>query len=372
MLTHLLVAAAVLVGVPVIYAMLGRRRSACIVPAIVAGLVALIYAATPGLSFVIPSLQGWSSNLLAAPILGLIGFGQCLFAGTFLFGFESFRAWITSAMPHKVLREELFLGEQMGSRWSSISALLLVVLVCLSAYTVVVLWRHRAEWLAHLTEQAGGSVAKRRRAVSAGAIVWIAAHSMVALAIAPASPEVWLMGVVPCVILLTLVFIYPLCVTGSRRLACLLLAVLFAHNLVGGMAPILVKEWDYNHLRVEAVRDHVEPGDLIIAAGHHVFLRHLKYALPVRVYDLQENPYDRWAQDVTDHMAAGRRVRVLDDVFELHQSIRKHRPATYGRMEEFQKELLPACEVTHEGRFLKLYSIRADLNLSTEGSSGAN
>jgi hypothetical protein len=338
-LFHIMNGVPVFVAIPLFYLLSRQPRRALLHVLVAGGLVtaayAWVYTFRPSVTFIqsVPSLMDRLDWSLVTK--SMVGFGQCLVSGNFLFGYDKFAEWLTALFPYRMFAEEIYMGHHMSVFQRIAPAVTLSLLVLSAAYGLL---RAFASWKREFRLQklealhmVGGW---QTLAVVA---LWFVIYAMALLVLEPGNPEVWVLGLVPFWLLACGLVIAPLARANELWVALAMLALLGVHNGVGGIGLLRDASGDYNVQKAAWVVEHATGKDCIVAAGNPVFMRYLKYHTPACVVDLNRTP----AGSLDDTLSKVPAVYVLNDVFEYPLSMRKRFPGSEDHVDAFASQLRP-------------------------------
>lgn len=264
---------------------------------------------------------------------GLIGFGQCLVSGNFVFGFTVVSERLIQLFPSRMLMEELYMGKQLSLFQRivplfSLAFLSVVVLIALMRSTVV--WKK--EWT---NNRASALLVDPGGKAMAAAGLWFFIYMISLLVMEPGNPEVWLLGLVPFWLLVCGLVIMPL--VRSNRLWIILLMFLFlgGHNYIGGINLLKNPDMDFNKNKAAWVLENSVSNDLIITAGNPVFVRYLRYYSIADVIDLNFSS----PEQLTRRIEHARTTFILNDVFDYPSSMRIRFPIVAEKIDRYATEL---------------------------------
>ena len=232
----------------------------------------------------------------------VIGFGQGIMAGAFMFGIPGFADWLGRIVPSMEIRDDVFTAV----------AACRVVLFAGTATAVIVAALAVASVFKRLTQSWRGINA----AAGLGAL-WLVLYAALAAGSNPATAEMWLMALVPFWLILTALFVEPLCQSGARRLVAAFVLALGLHNYVGGLLIFSAEASNYYLARSAWLLRNTTAQDVIVTYDKDVLTRHLRYygnAIVVNLYWMQHDsdvgPLRAQLAGTSGH------IYVLDDVVE--------------------------------------------------------
>ena len=302
-LVHLLNLVPLLLVIPLFY-LLSREWKKAVIHGLVTGVLVLAgYAVcSPWLDFSELGAQHHSAEGgidFANIVRGIIAMGQCLVSGNFLFGFDSFQDLLVRLFPSRMLDEEFYMAMHMP-RWIT-----WVGCATLGAFAVCGLWFAVQSLLRRKTDLDSSTL--RSPAVFLGALcgkiktfhplmicspVWFVLYSVAVIRTEAGSPELWIMALIPFWLLVALlmqdaplssktagcsgsIFLRVLC--GKMNLLWVLVVLLFSHNLIAGLMPVMGKASDYHAAKSEWLLEHTTEQDVILSSYEPVLLFYLNY-----------------------------------------------------------------------------------------------
>jgi hypothetical protein len=363
-LVHLLNLIPLLLIIPLYYLLSKEWKKALLHGGLTGVLVVVGYAAcSPWLDF---SELGAQNHLLegglslANVLRGGIAFGQCLVSGNFLFGFESFCELLTRLFPSRMLGEEFYMAAHMPGwiKWTGVvSAVFLLcsgVWVCGRAALECAGKRRATPLSAQLDvgrhQDAQDSRRPRlRNSFFLSCLTWIVLYALAVIRTEAGSPELWIMALIPFWLLVA-----PLL---RGRLAWLLVAALFAHNLIAGLLPVMAEKSDYHAAKGRWLVENCAADDLILTDYEPVMIFYLDYFTECRILNSGILTLNEIAKALEE--PAGN-VYALKSFFQPMESMRVRSPKGYERMRNTGQELLPGFEKTTDDAFGGIYRLRQD------------
>lgn len=193
---------------------------------------------------------------------------------TWLYGFPWVEEFIQRAMPYHYFQSEkvFFAARNYGFAW-----------LAAGTFSAVV------AWLAYLAIAAVRE--KHNRPIDINSVfllAWLAFASVPSLVLNPSEAEVWILCLLPIAALMA-VFVYEPLRARPWKLA-VMIALLLAHNIVGGIAAFRSEKGDVYAGRTSWVRENGERGDWLLTP--HVW----QGGLRVLMYPIARKP-DRHLKD---------------------------------------------------------------------------
>lgn len=251
----------------------------------------------------------------------IIGFGQCLLSGNFLFAYPSFSTRLQDIFPYRMFAEELFMG-------AHISPLLRVCASVTFLFSLVLL---PVSFLA--------AVARKFSWTVLILLVWLGGVAFPTMALEPSNPELWIFSLVPLWMLFGW-FVASIEKVVRRRICVAGVLLLGLHNWAGGMAPLQSDASDYNVQKSAWIRNHAQKGDVVLTADSFVFLSYLKYWTAAEVLDMNNQSWRR-----------GEKTYVLGDVFAPPASLAVRYPDKALRVRETADAIKNDCSMLYDDAF---------------------
>lgn len=210
--------------------------------------------------FMVPPL---SPRIVAvSAIKSVFALGHDMFSSNWVFGLPHADLLVQRIFSGNVINEEVFTARQAG-------ALVYVPLFILPLLAGTA-WRvGRAAW--PLTQAA---LCQPAMPVLWG---WVALVGLVNGRLNPAGIEAWIVILLPLTLIIASVVIAPACARLGPRTCALLLALLAAHNTVGGMALVANGKTDLTRLHGLWVIAQSRPGDLVVTVDDVNLAEYLRY-----------------------------------------------------------------------------------------------
>ena len=276
---------------------------------------------------------------------GMVGFGQCLVSGNFMFGFPAFSDRLVQLFPSRMLMEELYLGNHLSlfQRIAPLFSLVLLSVALLGCLVrAIVAWKK--EWTnnrADMLLMVGGW----QTITVAG--LWFFIYVAALLMMEPGNPEVWILGLVPFWLLVCGLVIAPIARANALWVVLSMLLALGLHNYVGGIGILKDPDTDYNQKKAAWVLANGKSDDLVITAGNPVFVRYLRYYSTAEVIDLNYIEADVLAKSVED----AKTIYILNDIFDYPASMCIRFPAIAEQIDRYAVELKPHARLLVENEF---------------------
>jgi hypothetical protein len=274
----------------------------------------------------------------------VVGFGQLLVSGNFLFSYGPVQDRLADWFPHRNFGDEVFAGDHTASivSWVAPFTLGLAVVVLLVAVCVAA-----ARWLRRIG-----------RPPVAALVSWLAGHTFILLVIPESldQPEVWMLALPPTVALL----VYGLekpdreARHWKEYLPIVLAGALLAHNLVGGLVPMYGAAGDRMDQKSAWLLENAGTEDVILTADGANYFRYLRYEAESDVIALQRIG-DRQDLEIDEVRAAIESttgtVYISGDVFEPPLDYREREPDHYAALLEFAASLEPVSRMVIDDEF---------------------
>ena len=210
--------------------------------------------------FIVPPLS--LRTVLVSMVRGAFALGHDIAAANWIFAFDPIGTLVQRAFSYNVITEEVYLAKRAG-------LLAFVPIVTLLLLAAVGLRLLMAAWPVAL------AVLRDRRVLVI--LLWIAVNGAVIGRLNPAGLEAWIMILPPLVLIFGVVVLAPCLRRTAGRWILALVAVLFLHNAVGGMALVFDAAKEYDRVKGEWVIAEAEPRDLVIIAGNAGLAETLRY-----------------------------------------------------------------------------------------------
>jgi hypothetical protein len=348
-LFHITNAVPVFVAIPLFYLLNRNIKFAAyhvlIAGALVASAYVWVYTFRPSLALskALHSLSG-GADLTAFP-KGMVGLGQCLVSGNFLFGYEWFVEGLVNLFPSRMLAEEIYLGNNMASAQRIIPAFTLTLLVITILASIM---RAAISWRRELKVDGAGALKMVGGWHTLSVIgLWFAMYAAMLLILEPGNPEVWVLGLVPFWLLVCGLVIAPIARANELWIVLLSLVCLALHNYAGGVALLKNPEADYNYQKAAWVFENAQTEDCVLTAENPVFIRYLRYYAKASVIDLNAESFEQVQQTV----ALSDRTLILNDVFDYPRSMALRFPNHAKAVEQYARTYRPASRMIVENEF---------------------
>lgn len=344
LLVHLVTIPAVLCASPLLYIFRRQKRAA-------AGhaVMTLLTAATgygaimaAGIHPVVFADRLVQRGTLLEPLTWLKGaaaWGQTVLSGNFLFSLPEAAEQAVRLFPFQMLQEELFMGRQAPA-WIPCAAPATFLLAAgLAAGILIAVLRYAKPVVAN------------QSAVSASVFIWLAAGVSMALLFEPSNPEMWICVLPPLWLLAALLWdSLPAC-RCARCLPPAFVAVLLAHNWIGGMQLVRSPDSDYCRQKGAWAVEEAQAGDLILTADSHSFVTFLEYQTPASVLDAKSAGEAEWRRQ----LEVSGRVFVFDDVIKPLPAVSRRLPVAVERQRQFSAALIPGLQFLRQDAFGAVY-----------------
>ena len=222
--------------------------------------------------FLIPPLS--LRTVAVSMIKSALTLGHDIVSANWVFGLPRAEPLVQRLFSGHVIAEELFLARSAG-------ALVYVPLAILPALAVAA-WRVASAARPYLLAT---------QSVRPMPLIWYWTLLVGAIngRLNPAGVEAWIVILLPLTLLIAVNVIAP---AWERRsvAACMLLALLVAHNTVGGMLLVRSPASDLTYVRGEWVIKNAKVGDLVIVSGNANLAEALRYRSRAQV--LNVHPFD--------------------------------------------------------------------------------
>jgi hypothetical protein len=267
---------------------------------------------------------------------GGIAFGQCLVSGNFLFGFEGFRELLVEFFPSRMLGEEFFMAENMHGwiKWAGCTTLPLLA----AAFVWLVVRGVRSV-------RASSKGVLNPLVVSCA--VWVTLYIIAVIRTESGSPELWILGLVPFWLLVARLL------QGFRT--SILVAMLFIHNLVAGLLPVMPADSDYHAAKGRWLVENSTAEDLILTSYEPVMIFYLDYFSPAKIV----NSGAVGLEKIHHRLGVNEgEVYALASLFQPLESMKIRNPKQYDQMARTGEVLLPRFDRIVENEFGGIYQLK--------------
>ncbi|MBN2164038.1 MAG: hypothetical protein JXR25_04370 [Pontiellaceae bacterium] len=313
-------------------------------------------------------------------VRGIIAMGQCLVSGNFLFGFESFRDFLERLFSSRMLDEEFYMAKHMPE-WIAVGGC--VTLTLLGSWGLLfgaktlkrVCSAERGRWIPD--------------PLSLSFLAWFFLYAFAVIRTEAGSPELWIMALIPFWLIVASlpldaacrsvraenestagsqdasfsskttvcsgsVFLRALCgkIKADYSPVWLLVGLLFAHNLIAGLMPVMGAASDYHAAKSEWLLEHTAEQDVILSSYEPVLLFYLKYYARADVLNSAD-----WIPEELE-LRLGKvkgDVYALNNFFEPVSSMKVRYPKLGEKMEQTGAVLRPRFECVREDAFGGVY-----------------
>lgn len=351
-LVHLLNLIPLLLAIPLYYLLSRAWKKAVLHGVLTGALVALAY----GLCF---SLLDWErlgaqyhtgeagvglGNLLR----GGIAFGQCVVSGNFLFGFESFRALLARLFPSRMLGEEFYMAQHMPAwiKWAGTATLSLLAVCC--AWVAAGMCKGAGSGSAAL--ERGGK--RRASPLGIAAWAWLLLYAVAVVRTESGSAELWILGLVPFWLVVASLLRGE--GTAARWASWPMVVLLFLHNLVAGLLPVMPASSDYLQAKGKWLVENATARDLILTSYEPVLIFYLDYYSKAGLVDSGAVSLDGLNERLDSATGA---VYAFSTFFHPQESMKVRIPAGYGRMSATGAALRPRFGKVVDDEFGGIYEL---------------
>jgi hypothetical protein len=342
-----------------------RWRPAITYGAVAALMVVTTYAAFAGGSFRSQDdLRGdradFSLRRTAQPSTyarAAVGLGQSIVTGNFLFTHPSLSARLQKMFPHRMLDEEIFMGQAAPPAarvlpWISLAGFLL------SAGILA--------WLRTVRRKEGVALFSQTSTVGAGTLtlvmaLWAAAYAGLVLLFEPGNSEMWIMGLAPLSILLGCLVLDPVIRAHGVVVPVVLAACLGLHSVVGGFLLLANPAGDFHAMKAREILNRAGQGDVVLTAGDSVFFRFARYHADARVEHLYEWPPAALASRYAQICIEAHDIYATGDLFAAQPVLGVKFPDRYAAVRTFSEAVRGEFELVAEDDFGGVYQRRIAL-----------
>ncbi len=307
------------------------------------------------------------SNLLR----GGIAFGQCFVSGNFLFGFEPFRNELVRMFPSRMLGEEFFMAQHMPSWIKWVGCVTVGGVMCVGVWGLP--WRKNAL-------ECGGK--QRATPLWIASVVWLILYAVAVIHTEAGSPELWIMGLIPFWIIVASLLHGTSYRTadlppGRRPLRAggrspssvlsspiwLLVVLLFFHNLVAGLLPVMSERGDYLAKKGQWLVEHTDPEDLILTDYESLMIFYLDYYAQGQVI----NSGTSELKDIQRRLAVRKgEAYAVASYFQPMLSMQTRNPVLYARMVENGVAVRPLFKKIVADEFGGIYAMGSEEGMKHE------
>ncbi|MDF7807621.1 DUF2723 domain-containing protein [Pontiellaceae bacterium B12219] len=340
-LVHLLNLIPLLLIIPLFYLLSKEWKKALLHGALTGLLVIAGYAVcAPWLDFSALGAQHHAAEggiTFSNFLRGGIAFGQNLISANFLFGFESFRELLAMLFPSRMLDEEFYMASKMA-RWIpgiGVATLSLLVFWCL--------------WLAGKIFGNKDGLLKIQipKPLTISLLIWLMLYALAVIRTEAGSPELWIMALIP--------FWWLVGPLLKGRSAWVLVILLFAHNLIGGLLPVMSQDSDYHAKKSAWLLEHISEEDLVLTSYEPILIFYLNYYCPAQLLNSSENSLEQIKDAIG--MSSGN-IYAFNTFFQPLDSMQVRSPDMYERMLETGNELSAEFMKVEKNEFGGIYALR--------------
>jgi len=188
--------------------------------------------------------------------------GHDIVSANWLFGFAPAEEFIRQQFSRNVIQEEVFTASHAG--WLVFPPLILLPLVAvafmMSVRSALPLPWHRL---------------RDRRVVTV--VVWLLIVGAIIGRLNPAGVEPWIMVLLPLVLLFSVLVIEPCIAAGHGKWLGILVALVFAHNALGGMMIVRDPANEFDRVKGAWVIAEGQPADLVVVTDNAGLGESLRY-----------------------------------------------------------------------------------------------
>ena len=260
---------------------------------------------------------------LLTPLKMAHGLGHVILSNNWVLAFEPVQEIFARVSPARSYEIEIYAAERAGPIvWLPAATLpIAVVLLAMIAWTAV---RHPATV----------SFCAREATLA----VWLAAHAVMMILLAPGGHDPWIPALVALFALFGCRLVAPVVAAGRSLLVVLLVMVFLVHNAVSGLGVLIGKDGDYLRVRGEALLALTKPDDLVVMATNWRFEDYLRYAGMTRTMQVRDVGVKKVRQAIDATLAEGGRVMFLDDIVSPPSTFRVNRPALIPEVEALARD----------------------------------
>ena len=284
-------------------------------------------------------------NLLRAGI----ALGQCLISGNFLFGFEGFRDLLVNFFPSRMLGEEFYMAAKMP-RWIPWTGTV-TLLGLVTGFGWLVVRRNVDDASCFVTEEERESQASslKPKAFFTSCTVWLLLYAVAVLRTESGSPELWIMALIP------FWFITGRWVKGRRAWGFVIL--LFVHNLVAGLLPVMSEESDYHVAKGQWLVENSSSDDLVLTSYEPIMIFYLDYFSPAKIINSGSASLEEVQQGLE---SCEGEAYTLANFFQPLVSMKERHPALYEKMLATGQVLRPGFDKVVDDEFGEIYKLKEE------------
>lgn len=340
-MVHLLNVVPLLFIIPFFYLLDGRWRRGLLHGAVGGLLVAVGY----GLAFHLLDWGEMGAQLHPVEVgfgvtnlfRGIAAFGQGVVSGNFLFGFSGVQSFLQEAFPSRVFLEEIYMGQQMPAviPWIGLSTLLLL--------------GGAGGWLLFSFLRNRKKVDQMPFFICCG--LWLFFYVIAILRTEAGSPELWIPALIPAWLLAS-----GLMTVKTKRIWLLgILPLLFVHNLVGGLLPVMSQTSDYHAAKSAWLIEHASAEDLILTSYEPILLSYLAYYSDAEIINSGAWGLEDLERKLDQHKGM---AYALPELFWPLSSMEMRNPILYQMMADNGKQLETRFEPMVHTDFGSIFTLK--------------
>ena len=285
---------------------------------------------------------------------GLVGAGQAVVSGNFLFAYPGVQQQIQRLFPYRMLGEELYMGRRAPFLSRAAAPVTLTALIIVGAWLLTGLIRSL------FARESRLAIFKSWGSDGWTALFWLLGTAGIVLLMEPGNPELWVLTLIP--LWWTLSVCWP---PLNRKLALgwgTFVFLLALHNGAGGMALIRSQTGDYNYQKTKWLLSQELNGSLIITADNPVYIFYLRHHTGAEIIDLQHcSSAQQMAERIERHSGP---IYVFGDVFAPPEALKHRFPESAKRVEPCAERLRSDVVKVHENEFGGVYQLPSGLPAS--------
>jgi len=278
-----------------------------------------------------------------------VAFGQCLISGNFLFGFEEFRELLTQFFPSRMLGEEFFMAEHMPAwiPWAGCVSVLAVMGVGFAGGGLFVARRNVDDASCFVTkEREPKAPGLRPNVFLLSCVVWLLLYLVAVLRTESGSPELWIMALIPFWL-----------VAGrwiKGRWAWGWVVLLFAHNLIAGLLPVMSEKTDYHAAKGKWLVENSTADDLVLTSYEPIMIFYLDYFTSAKIASSGSVTLEEIQHRLE---SCEGEVYALSNFFQPLVSMEERNPALYEKMWATGQALRSGFVKTVDDEFGGIYKL---------------
>lgn len=319
------------------------------------------------------------SNLMR----GGIAFGQNLLSANFLFGFESFRELLTIFFPSRMLDEEFYMASKMRHwiPWAGTATVVALLGVGVWVLMEALGSGRRAFGRLSVVDRPPNTKRPKPNAFYLSCAAWLFLYALAVIRTEAGSPELWIMALIPFWFLFAMILpgkdgekrktdggdklahranttLRQVCgVASESRFLWVFVVLLFTHNLIGGLIPVLSKKSDYHAKKSAWLLENTSEDDLVLTSYEPILIFYLNYYCPAKLLNSSETS----VEEITDELGKSKgNTYAFNSFFQPLESMGVRSPEMYERMVKTGMEFFPDFGIVESDEFGGIYELKAE------------